>query len=1260
MRRAALLVLGLVTVSLLTGNPVAAFNRSVREVPLFPPEHVPQRVVPSARAETLWIFDADFNDLVGDNDGWVSLDRSGTLEQVNYWHHDTIRINGFAWLGDSTWWCGTYDDCWLQPRGYGNDWVQILERSFPEIASSTSPGDLVQLTWDQRLAMENDYDYGYVDASLDDGVTWTNLYSVNNTGFVGKPGYSADWDDPTYGHVALDLSSYAGQDISIRFRFESDCCYSSQDQLNNPPQNSCEDGAWQLDNITLLRDGADTLFYDDAESGVAGWVRPAQVASGQTGVTFRRGVYGVDFVTGRGFMCGEGQGWMYAAVDQFTGKMVDGQEAWLISPPIDISGAEGVVGAWDMWVDMPLDSRDVCDLRIAAGDDADCIAAAEYFEDEEPGWWFGGPFWGSWTDQWDRYAGNDWLSVAWVAANTDVATGDHMAGIFLERQRVGAVLDDPETHMSLDAWDSFHDWFDHDLLDAQSDAATVYATDRDGVESVRLVASADGGATWESYDCENLWGDTWEAPPPADQLTSGCEVVYYFEAADSLGNTTTYPRGAPDARLEMSILPITGSIAEPGILVVDSYRFLIPGEQRDYAHSAEYYYREALDELGLAYDVYDVPVPGATDEGLGEGPDLAAMAHYDTQIWLTSSLDVQTLTRNDQANLIDWLSQSVLGDHRNLLVTGDNIGFDLIESGGETLSFYGDWLGSAYVRDTVGIATVDSLPGIAEHHGGSTFVLFPDDLLRGGCPHLGRFDVVAAAPGAVGAETAAVYVRDDGQRAPAGVARTDPGLGYRTVNLGFGVESISGQLLPGGGFVNGASRRADVLRNIMLYFGKVESPVATPIVKAIEDVGNDEGRQVRVRWTRSSCDGPGFDPSVVSYALYRREDGVRRAGCGVPSAASSNSWSDAGECHGAASPFGRWDQGGLRLEGWDYLMSTPACGDDGYQVVAPTLCDSTADGGVCWSVFLVRAMTTDNWLYFDSPPDSGYSVDNLAPNVPGGLRVEYNPTQGNHLTWRPSAAADFRYFRVYRDQDVGFEPGPDNLAHATIDTCWTDPGIQGWLYCYKVTAVDHAGNESAPAAWDDLPVPVEDALVAGELPGGGVALTWSLQALPDVERMEVRRSTSRDTGYSVVEAGSIQPSATGRFEDRAVWPETTFWYELHGVEPAGSSARLAGPVSVVTGGQLRLALHDPSPNPSKGDARIRFDLPAAAGDLRVTVYNVRGQVVRQVARGPFERGRHEVLWDGRDSRQARVASGVYLVRLDCGLGSRVGKLIRIH
>jgi hypothetical protein len=79
---------------------------------------------------------------------------------------------------------------------------------------------------------------------------------------------------------------------------------------------------------------------------------------------------------------------------------------------------------------------------------------------------------------------------------------------------------------------------------------------------------------------------------------------------------------------------------------------------------------------------------------------------------------------------------------------------------------------------------------------------------------------------ATGAETAVEYVTQSAQIWPAGVAYTHPTMGYRTVNLGFGMEFMAGVLLPKRTYMSGASDRANLMGNIMAYFGK--SPTGPP------------------------------------------------------------------------------------------------------------------------------------------------------------------------------------------------------------------------------------------------------------------------------------------------------------------------------------------------------------------------------------------------------------------------------------------------
>ena len=838
----ALTLLGVVAVLLLcTGATARRSSDTIqRVVPSYPQTNDPAR--PAARLETLWIFDADFEDLLGDNAGWTSYDCSGTIAQANYWHKDTIRINGFTYLGDSTWWCGKYDDCWRQPRGYGNNWLCILSRSFPEVTAACEPGDILVLEYDQRFAIEAHYDYGYTDISEDGGATWSTVTHVTNPGFPGTPGPSQDWDgtNPMYaGHQVKDLSEFSGGDIALRFRFESDCMYSSQDHWNNPPFNSCLDGAWQLDNISWYVNG-ELLWLDDCESpGNNGWLRDDLPASGQTGVTFSRGVYGTDFWTGRAFSCDERAGWMYAAVDPYTSTMVDGQYAWLMSPPIDISGAANLVFQWDAWVDFPRTSGDIFNLYVAATDQEECVLRSDGFVEESPGWWYGGPRWDTRTDSWDDLVGNQWLAMMWAVLSEMVPPPEegHMGGLFLNRQRVGVVSGELETRWTYGErglyWPEwadgrFNDWFWEQLYDASFDSAYVEIDDEDGIASAFVVASNDSGATWNAYPMvhSDYPPDVWIGPPPANQMTAGSEILYYFEATDSLGNVSTYPNEAPNDCFEFSILPLRATVTEPGILIVDKHNAMTPGEDRAFGRSSEYYYREMLEVLGYECEVFDVEFPGHSGAG-SWGPDSVGMKYYDTQIWITSDSREPTLKPVDQASIIAWLAQASGGKERNLFLSGNNIGYDMTVAGAETLGFYSTWLVSEFVSDAAGEITVDSLPALRDHPAGFDFMTYDDGscILRGGCPSLGYFDVIRPSRAVAGVETALEYVRSDMTSLPAGVAYTDS-TGYQTVTLGFGIEFMSHALLPYGHFTPGVSDRVDLMSNIMEYFGK--APTGPP------------------------------------------------------------------------------------------------------------------------------------------------------------------------------------------------------------------------------------------------------------------------------------------------------------------------------------------------------------------------------------------------------------------------------------------------
>ena len=84
------------------------------------------------------------------------------------------------------------------------------------------------------------------------------------------------------------------------------------------------------------------------------------------------------------------------------------------------------------------------------------------------------------------------------------------------------------------------------------------------------------------------------------------------------------------------------------------------------------------------------------------------------------------------------------------------------------------------------------------------------------------------------------------------------------------------------------------------------------------------------------------------------------------------------------------------------------------------------------------------------------------------------------------------------------------------------------------------------------------------------------------------------------------------------------------------------------------------PNPFNPGTIIPLVVPAEAGDVDLTIYNVLGQPVRQVWAGSLVAGEHRLAWDGRDAQGQSVAAGVYLYRLQVGDQTRIRKMVKLE
>jgi hypothetical protein len=87
------------------------------------------------------------------------------------------------------------------------------------------------------------------------------------------------------------------------------------------------------------------------------------------------------------------------------------------------------------------------------------------------------------------------------------------------------------------------------------------------------------------------------------------------------------------------------------------------------------------------------------------------------------------------------------------------------------------------------------------------------------------------------------------------------------------------------------------------------------------------------------------------------------------------------------------------------------------------------------------------------------------------------------------------------------------------------------------------------------------------------------------------------------------------------------------------------------------ALTGVGPNPFNPSTTIGFGVPAPGGEVKLTIFNVRGQVVRRLVDGYKAPGFHTETWDGTDDHGEPVASGVFFVRMTAEDFSDIKKIV---
>jgi FlgD Ig-like domain len=243
---------------------------------------------------------------------------------------------------------------------------------------------------------------------------------------------------------------------------------------------------------------------------------------------------------------------------------------------------------------------------------------------------------------------------------------------------------------------------------------------------------------------------------------------------------------------------------------------------------------------------------------------------------------------------------------------------------------------------------------------------------------------------------------------------------------------------------------SDIYAQRIERFGYLGNP--EPVSAGVRDVPNDQGGKVKVSWYASYLDA---DPSyqIANYSIWRSAP---------PNVAAQAIRNGARLIEPGAAPPAREKRvfttsvDGVQTIFWELVGTQTADGDQGYSIVTPTTSDSVAALNPK-TLFRIQAHYIYGPAFWNSAPDSGYSVDNLPPVAPAPFTGAYLVGATN-LHWGENFEADLAGYRLYRGSSSGFIPSPANLIAAKPDTGYSDAGPAGSYY--KLSAVDIHGNES--------------------------------------------------------------------------------------------------------------------------------------------------------------------------------------------------------
>jgi len=190
---------------------------------------------------------------------------------------------------------------------------------------------------------------------------------------------------------------------------------------------------------------------------------------------------------------------------------------------------------------------------------------------------------------------------------------------------------------------------------------------------------------------------------------------------------------------------------------------------------------------------------------------------------------------------------------------------------------------------------------------------------------------------------------------------------------------------------------------------------------------------------------------------------------------------------------------------------------------------------------------------------------------------------------------------------------------------------------------------------DGTDLPTELALYVDDVCKGAVVVTDSLVEIPAYvvnnvnpnAEVQIRAFYEGKSTTDFIPEYRVWDQNSGAFLDtRLSLKSKNYYYKVKLVQSEQDAPPLAEP-------ELKIY-----PNPFNPSTTIRFKLSSSI-NVKLEIYNQRGQLVRRLVNEKVQAGEHSISWDGKDDAHLSVSSGLYYAKLSYQNKSTSKKMVLI-